>query len=84
MGLKTNSSSVFFCVVEHKIDKLFLELIRMKQMLLGLCFVFVCYVLFLLSVLRFIPLLLAVPLLFVSILFTVHLFNERRRFKGFS
>ncbi|MBM7631528.1 MULTISPECIES: hypothetical protein [Geomicrobium] len=56
----------------------------MKPFVLGITTIVVSYVLFLMSVLRFIPLWVAVPLLFISILFTVHLFNERKRFKGFS
>ncbi|MDQ0483410.1 hypothetical protein [Guptibacillus hwajinpoensis] len=52
-------------------------------LLLGVVFVAVSFVLFIMSLLKFIPTIVGAALLFVSILFTVSLFNTRNQFRGF-
>lgn len=52
--------------------------------LIGLLFIFVTFWIFVLSLLKFFPILLSAPLLLASIIFTLHCFNEKRRFRGFS
>ncbi|KMM38889.1 hypothetical protein [Guptibacillus hwajinpoensis] len=50
---------------------------------LSVAFVAVSFVLFIMSLLKFIPTIVGAALLFVSILFTVSLFNTRNQFRGF-
>ncbi|MDP4550802.1 hypothetical protein Q9251_07885 [Alkalihalobacillus macyae] len=52
-------------------------------LLLSVAFVAVSFVLFIMSLLKFIPTIVGAALLFVSILFTVSLFNTRNQFRGF-
>lgn len=52
-------------------------------LLLSVVFVAVSFVLFIMSLLKFIPTIVGGALLFVSILFTVSLFNTRNQFRGF-
>ncbi|TKD71884.1 hypothetical protein [Pseudalkalibacillus hwajinpoensis] len=52
-------------------------------LLLGVAFVAVSFILFIMSLLKFIPTIVGAALLFISILFTVSLFNTRNQFRGF-
>ncbi|MBN8207237.1 hypothetical protein JI666_00590 [Bacillus sp. NTK071] len=52
-------------------------------LLLGVAFVAVSFILFIMSLLKFIPTIVGAALLFISILFTVSLFNTRHQFRGF-
>ncbi|WP_160141659.1 hypothetical protein [Salicibibacter halophilus] len=56
----------------------------MQNVLISILTVLIGYILFLVSVLRLFPMVIAVPLFLVSIIISVHFLNERGRFKGFS
>ncbi|WP_160112432.1 hypothetical protein [Salicibibacter kimchii] len=56
----------------------------MQNVMISILTILVGYMLFLVSVLRLFPLIIAVPLFLVSIIVSVHFLNERGRFKGFS
>ncbi|MCD8500832.1 MAG: hypothetical protein LRY71_03060 [Bacillaceae bacterium] len=53
------------------------------MVLFGLILIFLSFWMFVFSLLRILPIFIASPLLLLSILFTVHSINERRRFRGF-
>ena len=52
-------------------------------LIFGIVLVAVSFVLFVMSLLKFIPTIVGGALLFVSILFTVSLINTRNQFRGF-
>ncbi|SFE73734.1 hypothetical protein [Alteribacillus iranensis] len=54
----------------------------MKKVLVGILFMGVSFLVFLLGLMKFIPVLIGSILLFLSIFFTVLSFSERKRFKG--
>ncbi|SDI54475.1 hypothetical protein [Natribacillus halophilus] len=56
----------------------------MQKIFISIFAVLIGYILFLVGVLGLFPLVIAVPLFFISILISVHFLNERGRFKGFS
>ncbi|QQK76931.1 hypothetical protein HUG15_16045 [Salicibibacter cibarius] len=56
----------------------------MQNVIISILTILIGYILFLVSVLRLFPLVIAVPLFFASIIISVHFLNERGRFKGFS
>lgn len=56
----------------------------MQNVLISVLTILIGYILFLVSVLRLFPMVIAVPLFLVSIIISVHFLNERGRFKGFS
>ncbi|SFP79996.1 hypothetical protein [Salibacterium halotolerans] len=54
----------------------------MKKAVIGLISILTSFCLFTLGLMDLFPLLLGIILLYLSIFFSVFLFNERRRFKG--
>ncbi|SDZ00402.1 hypothetical protein SAMN05421736_10548 [Evansella caseinilytica] len=52
--------------------------------IINILVIIACFVLLIMSLLNLFPKWIAFPLLLLSILFFVHLLNERRRFKGFN
>ncbi|MBF0708206.1 hypothetical protein IQ283_16515 [Alkalihalobacillus hwajinpoensis] len=52
--------------------------------LLGAALIIVSFVMFIMGLLRFIPVPIGGALLFLSILFTVSMYNSRNQFKGFN
>ncbi|MGA9287889.1 MAG: hypothetical protein WBV93_06010 [Anaerobacillus sp.] len=51
---------------------------------LGIIFIVISFITFLMGLLRFIPIAIGAVLLFVSILITVSMFNSRNQFRGFN
>lgn len=51
---------------------------------IGVLFIVISFVLFIMGLLKFLPIPIGSALLFASILFTVSLFNTRNQFKGFN
>ncbi|ENQ3107529.1 hypothetical protein ACEOWJ_003623 [Bacillus cereus] len=56
---------------------------KKSYLVLLLCIIFLFFCLYVLSLLQVFPLILAIPLLFGAIIFTVSYFNNHKRFKGF-
>ncbi|UOE93145.1 MULTISPECIES: hypothetical protein [Bacillaceae] len=50
---------------------------------LGIAMTIVCYYFFILALMNLFPLFIAGPLLFGAIMFTIKMFNERKKFRGF-
>lgn len=53
------------------------------SVLFGLVLVVLSFAVFIMGLLRFIPTVVGILLLFFSILFTVSMFNKRNQFRGF-
>jgi CHASE2 domain-containing sensor protein len=53
-------------------------------LLIGIAFIVISFVMFLMGLLKFIPVPIGAALLFASILFTVSMFNSRNQFRGFN
>ncbi|WP_273850163.1 hypothetical protein [Guptibacillus spartinae] len=51
---------------------------------IGIVFIAISFVMFIMGLLKFIPIPIGAALLFASILMTVSLFNSRNQFKGFN
>ncbi|SDI26916.1 MULTISPECIES: hypothetical protein [Alteribacillus] len=54
----------------------------MKKVLIGIVCIIISFILFVLGLMKFLPVIIGSVLLFLSIFFTVLFFSERRRFKG--
>ncbi|MFB4165709.1 hypothetical protein ACE1TI_18380 [Alteribacillus sp. JSM 102045] len=55
----------------------------MKKIITGILCIIISFCLFVLGLLKFLPVFIGSLLLFLSTFFTVLFFSERRRFKGF-
>ncbi|WP_226658547.1 hypothetical protein [Pseudalkalibacillus hwajinpoensis] len=53
-------------------------------LLVGIVFIVISFVMFIMGLLKFLPIPIGAALLFASILFTVSMFNSRNQFKGFN
>ncbi|SDH71889.1 hypothetical protein SAMN05192534_11014 [Alteribacillus persepolensis] len=54
----------------------------MKKVLIGILCTFVSFILFMLGLMKFLPVFIGGLFMFLSIFFTVLSFSERKRFKG--